>query len=135
VELRLHAFLTSALDGGEWSASRPTCRFTPRERAPGTHWIGGWVGYRVGLDTVLMRKFPSPCRDSNSPIIHSVAQCYTTELSQLPTGALCGCLTASLRLLQNRRLKIITFVPFSPRLWTYDGVSKSFRTGCLEREL
>jgi hypothetical protein len=26
--------LTSAPDGG---------RFTPRERAPGTHWIGGWV--------------------------------------------------------------------------------------------
>jgi hypothetical protein len=24
------------LDGGEWSASRPG-RFTPRERAPGTH--------------------------------------------------------------------------------------------------
>jgi hypothetical protein len=35
--------LTSALDGGEWSASCPG-RFTPRERAPGTHWIGGWVG-------------------------------------------------------------------------------------------
>jgi hypothetical protein len=35
--------LTSALDVGEWSASRPG-RFTPRERAPGTHWIGGWVG-------------------------------------------------------------------------------------------
>jgi hypothetical protein len=31
--------LTSALDGGEWSASRPG-RFTPRERAPGTHWVG-----------------------------------------------------------------------------------------------
>jgi hypothetical protein len=29
--------LTSALDGGEWSASRPG-RFTPRERAPG---LGG----------------------------------------------------------------------------------------------
>jgi len=21
-------------------------RFTPRERAPGTHWIGGWVGLK-----------------------------------------------------------------------------------------
>jgi len=28
--------LTSALDGGEWSASRPG-RFIPRERAPDTH--------------------------------------------------------------------------------------------------
>jgi hypothetical protein len=34
--------LTSALDGGEWSASRPG-RFTPREGAPVTRWIGGWV--------------------------------------------------------------------------------------------
>jgi len=30
----------AALEGGEWSASRPG-RFTPMERAPGTHWIGG----------------------------------------------------------------------------------------------
>jgi hypothetical protein len=35
--------LTSALDGFEWSASCPS-HFTPRERAPDTHWIGGWVG-------------------------------------------------------------------------------------------
>jgi hypothetical protein len=34
-----------------WSASRPGC-FNPREKAPGTHWIGGWVGPRAGLDTV-----------------------------------------------------------------------------------
>jgi hypothetical protein len=43
--------LTSALHGGEWSASRPG-RFTPRERASGTHWIGGWVGPRAVLDAV-----------------------------------------------------------------------------------
>jgi hypothetical protein len=48
VEVWLHAFLTSALDLGEWSASRH-CRFTPRERTRGTDWIGGWVGPRVGL--------------------------------------------------------------------------------------
>jgi len=35
--------LTSTIDGDEWSASR-SGRFTPRERAPGTHWIGSWVG-------------------------------------------------------------------------------------------
>jgi hypothetical protein len=34
--------LTSALDGVKWSASRPG-RFTPRERATGSHSIGGWV--------------------------------------------------------------------------------------------
>jgi hypothetical protein len=35
-------FLTSALVGGEWSTSRPG-RFTPGERAPGTHWRGGTI--------------------------------------------------------------------------------------------
>jgi hypothetical protein len=33
VEVQLHAFLTSALDGGEWSASRPG-RFTPQGMNP-----------------------------------------------------------------------------------------------------
>jgi hypothetical protein len=40
------SFSTSELDGGEWSASRPGRAFTP-----GTHWTGGWVGPRAGLDT------------------------------------------------------------------------------------
>jgi hypothetical protein len=57
--------LTSALDRGEWSASRPGC-FTPRERPPVTHWIGGWVGPRAVLDAaVVKRKIPSPRRESN----------------------------------------------------------------------
>jgi hypothetical protein len=47
--------MTLALDGGEWSASRPG-RFTPRERAPGTHWIGGWVGPKAVPDAVLVGK-------------------------------------------------------------------------------
>jgi hypothetical protein len=45
-----YSFLTSALDGGEWSASRPG-RTLPREKIPGTLWIGGWAGLRAGLDT------------------------------------------------------------------------------------
>jgi hypothetical protein len=48
--------LTLALAGGELSASRP-CRLHPGERAPGTHWIGGWVDPRVGLDDVEKRRF------------------------------------------------------------------------------
>jgi len=63
-------FLTSALDGGDLSASRSD-RFTPKERAPDTHWIGGWVDPRTVLDTVLKIEIPSPRRESNSrtPII------------------------------------------------------------------
>jgi hypothetical protein len=56
--------MTSPLHGGEWSASRPG-RFTPRERAPGTHWIGGWVGPRAVLDMVVERKIASTRRESN----------------------------------------------------------------------
>jgi hypothetical protein len=56
--------LTSALDGGEWSDSRPGC-FSPRQRAPGTHWVGGWVGSRLALDVVVKRKIPSPYRNSD----------------------------------------------------------------------
>jgi hypothetical protein len=49
VDVYIHIFLTSALAGGEWSPSCPG-RFTPRENSPGTHWIGGWVDPRAGLD-------------------------------------------------------------------------------------
>jgi hypothetical protein len=44
-------FLNSAQYGGEWLASRPG-RFTPGDRDPGTHWIGGWVGPRGDLGAV-----------------------------------------------------------------------------------
>jgi hypothetical protein len=49
--------LTSALNGGDWSALRPG-PFIPRERAPGTRCIGGYVGPRAGLDAVEKRKSP-----------------------------------------------------------------------------
>jgi hypothetical protein len=41
VDVWIHIFLTSAQVGSEWLASRP-CRFTRWERAPDSHWIGGW---------------------------------------------------------------------------------------------
>jgi hypothetical protein len=49
IEVQLHAFLTSALDRGEWSALRPG-RFTTRERVPDTHWTGGWVSHYTHSD-------------------------------------------------------------------------------------
>jgi hypothetical protein len=39
-----------------WLAGFSPGRFTPEEGAPGTHWIGGWVDHRAGLDDVK-RKF------------------------------------------------------------------------------
>jgi hypothetical protein len=55
VHIQTQVFLTSALVGGEWSASHPG-RFTPVERAPGTHWTGGLVASRGGLEDVEKRK-------------------------------------------------------------------------------
>jgi hypothetical protein len=51
LDIQRHVFLTSALDGGEWSASHRGS-FTLRDRASGTHWTGGWVGLRAGLNEV-----------------------------------------------------------------------------------
>jgi hypothetical protein len=50
-------FLDPGTSGGEWSASRPG-HFSPGKRPPppGTHWIGGWVGPRIGLDDVEKRE-------------------------------------------------------------------------------
>jgi hypothetical protein len=68
-------FLTSALDGGELSASRPG-RFTFGERASGTNWIGGWVGLRAGPDAVSREKFLAPA-ENRTPAVQSVAHRYT----------------------------------------------------------
>jgi hypothetical protein len=78
MEVQLHTFLTSALDGSEWSVSCPG-RFTPRKIAPGTHWIGGWVDPRAVLDAVVKEKISSPRRESNprTPTVHPLAQRYT----------------------------------------------------------
>jgi hypothetical protein len=56
VDVQIHVFMTTALVGGELSASRPG-RLTPGERAPDTHCISGWVGPRAGLDDVEKREF------------------------------------------------------------------------------
>jgi hypothetical protein len=61
VEVYLHAFLILILVGGEWSASY-LGRFIPREKAPGAHCIGGWVGPRASLDAVMKREIPKELR-------------------------------------------------------------------------
>jgi hypothetical protein len=60
-----------------WSACGPTAygvvrdfrKFTysalPQERTPGTHWTGGWVGLRAGLDTEAREKILLLFRGSN----------------------------------------------------------------------
>jgi hypothetical protein len=56
VGIQIQVFLTSALDGSEWLATRPG-RLPSEKEALATNWIGGWVGPRAGLDAVEKRKF------------------------------------------------------------------------------
>jgi hypothetical protein len=79
----IHIFLISTLARGEWSASRPG-RFTPGERAPSTHWLGGWLDPRAGLDDVEKRKLLTP-RDSNfnPSLVQPVASRYTDYAIEL----------------------------------------------------
>jgi hypothetical protein len=56
-------FLTSALDTGEWSASRPS-RFTS-----GTHCVERCMGPRAGLDAMENREW--------NPVVQPVARRYT----------------------------------------------------------
>jgi hypothetical protein len=55
VYVQIQVFLTFALIGGEWPASR-LFRFIPGERALG-NWIGGWMDFWAGLDDIEKLKF------------------------------------------------------------------------------
>jgi hypothetical protein len=48
----------------------------PRRKDPGTHWIGGWVGPRAGLDAEARGKNICLCRD-RTPVVQSVVRHYT----------------------------------------------------------
>jgi hypothetical protein len=65
-----------ALLGREWSALHPG-RFNPGERAPGIHWIEGWVSPRAGLGNVEKRKFLTlPGLDSDPSVVQPIASRY-----------------------------------------------------------
>jgi hypothetical protein len=53
-------FLTSALEGGERSASRLGPALPPGKEPPGTRCTGGWVGPRAGLDAEVRGKNALP---------------------------------------------------------------------------
>jgi hypothetical protein len=60
--VKLHAFLTSALDGCEWSASRPG-RFTPGTHRIGAEWTSDSVWTRWRKGNIYP---PCPCQASKS---------------------------------------------------------------------
>jgi hypothetical protein len=59
-----YSFLTSAPDGVSSQIHTPT-GFSPRETTPGTHWLGGWLDLRAGLDTEARGKILCLCQGLN----------------------------------------------------------------------
>jgi hypothetical protein len=70
VQVYVHLFITLAVDGGEWSASRPgTCAL--EEIALSTHLIEGWVGPEL-IWTLYRRErmpFPEGINLTKEPVI------------------------------------------------------------------
>jgi hypothetical protein len=64
VEVYLNEFVTSTVDGEEWSASRPG-HFIYGESVPGIHSIGRWAGTWARLDAAEKRKIYCHWQESN----------------------------------------------------------------------
>jgi hypothetical protein len=71
VEVQLHAFLNSALDGGQWPASLPGS-FIPGERDLGTHWISWWAGPETSGEKITTRT------GNRTPVVHLAASVTPT---------------------------------------------------------
>jgi hypothetical protein len=74
-----YSFSTSALDGGEWSASRPG-RALPPEKGPPVPIVqeAGWAPEPVWTKRLEEKSF-APCRGSNPdrPVVQPVVRHYT----------------------------------------------------------
>jgi hypothetical protein len=64
-----------------WASCFTSWPLYPWEGASTTHWIGGWMGPRAGLDAVAKRKNPYPCQESNP-------SCPAHNLVTIPTELL-----------------------------------------------
>jgi hypothetical protein len=77
----------------------------PGNTAPGTHWIGGWMGPGVGLDVMENRKISCPCwkRKPCLPAFRLAA--IGTELSRLLPSVYALCERPSFTPIQTYRKK------------------------------
>jgi hypothetical protein len=62
-----------------WVASFTALPCYPWETAPGTHWTGGWMGPRAGVDIMEKRRvsFPYWESDSGSLVVQTSAKLFT----------------------------------------------------------
>jgi hypothetical protein len=71
-------FLTSALVGGQRSASSP-CRFNRGKRVTSTHWLESWVGPVADVDEYgeIKMFYPTGTQTSDPSIVQLVSISYT----------------------------------------------------------
>jgi hypothetical protein len=85
-----YSFTTSALDGGEWSASRPV-RALPPGKGPTVPIVqeAGWASEPVWTQKLQEKSF-CPCRWSNldRPVVQSVVRHYTAWANPAPHSIL-----------------------------------------------
>jgi hypothetical protein len=110
-----YSFSTSALDGGEWSASRPGRAFTP-----GTHCTGGWVGPRAGLDTEARGRILCPRRGSNPdrPVVQPVVRHYTAWANPAPVQGVTNNIFSQLYVVRIFNSKYVWSIQFR-FFWKY----------------
>jgi hypothetical protein len=81
VEIKFHVFLTSAVDGGEWSVSL-NGDFTLDETAGGIRWLDFYNGPRINLDTLEKDIAFVPARNwmPDSLLTSSYSNHYMTQV-------------------------------------------------------
>jgi len=81
--------MTAAIEGGEWSAAHPS-HTLPLER-PSTHFTGGWVGSRAGLDRRNSSSPPGFDPQTVQPVAQSLHRlsylAHTTTTTTTTTAA------------------------------------------------
>lgn len=65
VEVFLLSFISSVLDGSEWSSECPSCHIL-REIVTGTPWIGGWTCTSAAVNILEKRNISCLCKVSNA---------------------------------------------------------------------
>jgi hypothetical protein len=78
--------MASALDGVSGQRHAPAALYLRGKDPQGTHWTGGWVGPRAGLDAEARGKILCLWRGSNldRPVVPSVVRHYTAWATPAP---------------------------------------------------
>jgi hypothetical protein len=117
VKVHLHAFLTSALDVMSCQFHAPTA--LPRDKEPKRpHGTEGSVQPRVGLEVVTKRN-PYPYQETRPGPPNRVPVIICLDYKRIIW----------------EEWRVYEIWSYNHWKWKYEGVSKSFRTGRLEREL